>query len=351
MPVPSQELENSLAAASPTDVAKKLVFLALQSDLGGDVSQEGKAATLAGAFHATGLHPFNRNAVDLVKLAPSLAHNNKRTRDDAQARDVRRRVEMGGAGGSSAHVLDRLQTGVSDGRVDLQIRRAHEARPSRADFGKPGTLAKDVDVLGLCADPASWLSPFERKLIETTRLQFLRNEALFLPHDPTKPVDMDIAEDDDAEDAQPRGLHHKKVTCARWLTSDDMLEAFKEKAEAMAAKEAGRGRGRGRGVARGEGGRGRGRGRGAAVSVISDDESGDETDEGSEASEEYLPSMIHNARTKGKVVEFEVEWEGFENSIDFTWEPEANLPGYASLVRDFIAEWKGVGKAWPPPTV
>jgi hypothetical protein len=26
-----------------------------------------------------------------------------------------------------------------------------------------------------------------------------------------------------------------------------------------------------------------------------------------------------------------------------------HLPGYADLVRDFIAEWKEAGKAWPPP--
>jgi hypothetical protein len=28
---------------------------------------------------------------------------------------------------------------------------------------------------------------------------------------------------------------------------------------------------------------------------------------------------------------------------------EGHLPGYADLVRDFIEEWKGTGKAWPPP--
>jgi hypothetical protein len=26
-----------------------------------------------------------------------------------------------------------------------------------------------------------------------------------------------------------------------------------------------------------------------------------------------------------------------------------HLPGYADLVRDFIAEWKEADKAWPPP--
>ena len=34
--------------------------------------------------------------------------------------------------------------------------------------------------------------------------------------------------------------------------------------------------------------------------------------------------MIHDVRMKGKHVEFEVEWEGFAQPIDFTWEPEAN---------------------------
>jgi hypothetical protein len=59
--------------------------------------------------------------------------------------------------------------------------------------------------------------------------------------------------------------------------------------------------------------------------------------------------MIHDVRMKGKHVEFEVEWEGFAQPIDFTWEPEANLPGYTDLVRNFIEEWQGGGKAWPPP--
>ncbi|KAJ1631750.1 hypothetical protein T492DRAFT_869369 [Pavlovales sp. CCMP2436] len=46
-------------------------------------------------------------------------------------------------------------------------------------------------------------------------------------------------------------------------------------------------------------------------------------------------------------VEFEVEWERFEQSspIDFIWEPESNLQGYASLVREFIKEWVEGGKA------
>jgi hypothetical protein len=65
--------------------------------------------------------------------------------------------------------------------------------------------------------------------------------------------------------------------------------------------------------------------------------------------EKLPPSMIHDARMGSKLVEFEVEWDGWTNPIDFTWEPEVNLPGYADLVRDFIAEWKEAGKAWPPP--
>ncbi|KAJ1632863.1 hypothetical protein T492DRAFT_838103 [Pavlovales sp. CCMP2436] len=65
--------------------------------------------------------------------------------------------------------------------------------------------------------------------------------------------------------------------------------------------------------------------------------------------EKLPPSMIHDARMGSKLVEFEVEWDGWTNPIDFTWEPEVNLPGYADLVRDFIAEWKEAGNARPPP--
>ncbi|KAJ1620861.1 hypothetical protein T492DRAFT_887984 [Pavlovales sp. CCMP2436] len=54
--------------------------------------------------------------------------------------------------------------------------------------------------------------------------------------------------------------------------------------------------------------------------------------------EKLPPSMIHDARMGSKLFEFEVEWDGWTNPIDFTWEPEVNLPGYADLVRDFIAE-------------
>ncbi|KAJ1633460.1 hypothetical protein T492DRAFT_866738 [Pavlovales sp. CCMP2436] len=65
--------------------------------------------------------------------------------------------------------------------------------------------------------------------------------------------------------------------------------------------------------------------------------------------EKLPPFMIHDARMGSKLVDFEVEWDGWTNPIDFTWEPEVNMPGYADLVRDFIAEWKEAGKAWPPP--
>ncbi|KAJ1639011.1 hypothetical protein T492DRAFT_857358 [Pavlovales sp. CCMP2436] len=59
--------------------------------------------------------------------------------------------------------------------------------------------------------------------------------------------------------------------------------------------------------------------------------------DGSNASGEFLPSTIKDARMRNKF--------GQSSPIDFTWEPESNLPGYASLVREFIKGWVEGGKA------
>jgi hypothetical protein len=60
--------------------------------------------------------------------------------------------------------------------------------------------------------------------------------------------------------------------------------------------------------------------------------------------------LLHG-RTTAEVAECLAERVAAVRVVERGEQDGGHLPGYADLVRDFNEEWKGPGKAWPPPTV
>ena len=90
---------------------------------------------------------------------------------------------------------------------------------------------------------------------------------------------------------------------------------------------------------------------------MSESSSEDSDDSDSEdQSEEYIPKLVHDAKTgcvegrRRQETLFLVEWEGYPNESEFSWEPRDHFgSAHVELADDFVKVWKEAGKPWPPP--
>mmetsp|Transcript_17320 Transcript_17320/g.26066 ORF Transcript_17320/g.26066 Transcript_17320/m.26066 type:complete len:124 (+) Transcript_17320:178-549(+) len=63
--------------------------------------------------------------------------------------------------------------------------------------------------------------------------------------------------------------------------------------------------------------------------------------------DEYYVHRLHDARFNRRL-ELLVEWRGYPETHDYTWEPLSHLPNdNKDCIAKFKADWIAMGKEWP----